>query len=479
MATVDTSPQGPAPSEYSANPSLILAGQVLCIVVPLVIWFAPLDADPKVQHVLAIVAFMIIAWMTQAVDYTLTGFIGCYLFWALHIVPFSVAFSGFANDTAWFLFGALLIGLIATNSGVALRIAYMILLRVGITYPRVLLGLIVTDFLLTFIVPSGIARVVIMAAIALGLVEAFGAARGSNVAKGMFLVLTYTANIFDKMIIAGAGSITARGLIEKVGGVEVLWSQWFLAFLPCSILTVLAAWRLTLWFYSPERVTLEGGYEFLRQELKRLGPLSSQEWKAALLIAAAIVLWLTDFIHHVPAPVIGIGVGLFALLPRVEIVSIDDMRRLNYMPVFFVAAAVSMGTVMEATKVIEVLTHSVLAWMQPFLGNIVLTTIVMYWTAFIYHFLLASEISMLATSIPLIMELAKSAGFNPLQLGLIWTFAAGGKLFAYQSGVLIVGYSYGYFEARDLLKMGAWLTVVEFVILVLLVPFYWPLIGIQ
>ena len=46
---------------------------------------------------------------------------------------------------------------------------------------------------------------------------------------------------------------------------------------------------------------------------------------------------------------------------------------------------------------------------------------------------------------------------------MIWTFAAGGKLFAYQSGVLIVGYSYGYFEARDLVRMGAWLTVVEFV----------------
>ena len=85
-----------------------------------------------------------------------------------------------------------------------------------------------------------------MAAIALGLIEAFGAARGSNVARGMFLILTYTANIFDKMIIAGAGSITARGAIEKYGGVEVLWSQWFLAFLPCSIITLLAAWRLTL-----------------------------------------------------------------------------------------------------------------------------------------------------------------------------------------------------------------------------------------
>jgi len=27
--------------------------------------------------------------------------------------------------------------------------------------------------------------------------------------------------------------------------------------------------------------------------------------------------------------------------------------------------------------------------------------------------------------------------------------------------------------------MGAWLTLVEFVVLLLLVPFYWPLIGLQ
>ena len=80
-----------------------------------------------------------------------------------------------------------------------------------------LLGLIVTDFLLTFIVPSGVARLVIMASIALGLVEAFRATAGSNVARGMFLILTYTANLFDKMIIAGAGSITARGAASSTG----------------------------------------------------------------------------------------------------------------------------------------------------------------------------------------------------------------------------------------------------------------------
>jgi anion transporter len=409
----------------------------------------------------------------------LAGFIGCFLFWALRIVTFPVAFSGFANDTAWFLFGALLLGVVATRSGIARRIAYFVMLRVGVTYPRILLSLIVTDFLLTFIVPSGIARVVIMASIALGLAEAFNSPPGSNVSRGMFLVLSYTANIFDKMIIAGAGSITARGLIEKIGGVEVLWSFWFVAFLPCSIITVLVAWWLTLKLYPPEKVALEGGYDYLRAEMTKLGSLSLLEKKAALLMTAAILLWLTDFLHHISPSVVGIGVGLFALLPRVGILEIDDMKRLNYLPVFFVAAAISMGTVMQATKGLDILTNSVFAWMLPFMTNIITTTVVMYWTAFVYHFLLASEISMLGTSIPLVMEFAKSHGLNPLQLGMIWTFAAGGKLFAYQSGVLIVGYSYGYFAARDLVRIGAWLTVVEFVVLLLLVQFYWPLIGLQ
>jgi sodium-dependent dicarboxylate transporter 2/3/5 len=478
MAAVDVEPAPATHEEPVPATTVVRVGQVLCVLLPIAIWFAPLGLEPQTQHTFAIVAFMVVAWITQAIDYALAGLVGCFLFWALGVVRFPVAFSGFANDTAWFLFGALLIGAVATRSGVARRIAFAIMLRLGTTYPRILLGLILTDFLLTFIVPSGIARVVIMAAIAIGLAEAFGAARGSNVARGMFLILTYTANIFDKMIIAGAGSITARGLIEKVGGVEVLWSQWFIAFLPCSIITLLAAWRLTLWLYPPEVARLQGGKDYLAAELAKMGPLSAREWKAALLIAAAILLWLTDFIHHIPASAIGLGVGLFALLPYVGILEIEDLRRLNLMPVFFVAAAVGMGTVMETTKAIEVLTHGVFAWIEPLLGNIMVTTAVLYWAAFAYHFLLASEISMLATSIPLVMELAKSHGMNPLQLGLIWTFAAGGKLFAYQSGVLIVGYSYGYFDARDLVRMGAWLTLVEFAVLLLLVPFWWPLIGI-
>lgn len=86
---------------------------------------------------------------------------------------------------------------------------------------------------------------------------------------------------------------------------------------------------------------------------------------------------------------------------------------------------------------------------------------------------------MISMSLPSVLQRFQTLGFHLLAIGMIWTFASGGKIFVYQSAVLIVGYSYGCFEARDLLKVGFVLTVIESAILLLLVRFYWPLLGIS
>ncbi len=456
-----------------------IVGRIVCVLVPLIFWFAPLPIDPVAKHGLAIALFMVLAWITEAIDHAVAGLVGCFLFWALGVVQFDVAFSGFTNDTAWFLFGATLMGVMASKSGLARRLAYHVMLRVGTTYPRILLGLIVTDFLLTLVVPSGIARVVIMAAIALGLVEALNLPEGSNGARGLFLIITYTAALFDKMIIAGASSITARGFIERVGEIDVQWSQWFVAFLPCHIITVIAAWLLTLWLFPPEKTEPEGGQNYLQAELRKLGPLSTPEAKAAILLGAATVLWMTDFLHHISSSKIGLGIGLAALLPYVGVLRVDDLKKVNFLPMFFVATALGMAKVLVATKGLDLLTNIAFGWIEPLMMGNFTSTIVLYWAAFFYHILLSSDIAMLSTSMPLLMNFAKSHGLNPLTLGMIWVFGSAGKIFVYQSAVLIMGYSFGYFKARDLLRIGLLLTVIEFIAILLIVPFYWPLIGLH
>jgi anion transporter len=456
-----------------------MTGYVLGVAVPVALWVAPLSLEPTAKHALAVSSFMIIAWITEILPHALAGLIGCYLFWVLRVAKFDVAFSGFADQTPWFLFGAGLFGMMATKSGLARRLAYMVMHRVGAGYSRLLLGLILSSFLLTFLVPSGIACVVIMAAVALGLMEVFGLGRGSNVGRGIFIALTYTAGTFDKMVIAGPSSILGRGLIEKSTNLHVYWSLWFLAFLPCALVTIFFAWKLVVWIYPPEKGALQGGTEFIEQELRKMGPWTRLEKKALFLMLIAIALWMTDLLHHISPAVIGIGVGLFAALPTVGVLDQDDLKRFNYLPVFFVAAAISMGEVLMQTSALHALTEVMFAWMRPLITNVYTLAVVPYWTAFVYHIFLGNEISMLATSVPPLMNFAKSNGLAALPLGLIWSFAAGGKIFVYQSGVMVTGYSYGYFDARDMFRIGLCLTLLESLVLLILVPFYWPLIGIR
>jgi solute carrier family 13 (sodium-dependent dicarboxylate transporter), member 2/3/5 len=456
-----------------------LAGLIGAPLVLLALWFAPTHEDPAAQHAIAIAALMIILWATEALDHAAAGIIGIFLFWVTGTSEFERAFSGFANETSWFLLGAILIGSMASKTGLAQRVAYTMTARLGKSYSRLLLAFIVVDFLLTFLIPSGIARVTILATIATGTVQALGYGPKSNIGRGLLIIVTYTAAIFDKMVIAGAASILARGIIEDIGGVSVLYSQWFIAYLPCDIVTILCCWRIILWLYPPEKEQIDSSAtEYLNAQVASLGPWTAPEKRCAMLIGLAVVLWMTDFIHHLSPSMIGMSVGFLALTPRIGVLDGSDLNKVNFRAIWFTAAALGMGRVLADTKALDVLTGVMMGWMAELVKAPFFYTLTLYWTAFVYHLFLANETAMLSTSLPVVLKFFMGQGFHPLPIGMIWTFAAGGKIFAYQSAVLIVGYSFGYFDAKDLLKVGFILTVVESVILLLLVPLYWPLLGI-
>src|SRR5947199_8351082 len=75
-------------------PRRIFIGRILCVALPLALWFAPLRIDPSAKHALAIALFMLVAWITQAFALAIPGLIGCLIFWLVGEVTFGVAFNG-------------------------------------------------------------------------------------------------------------------------------------------------------------------------------------------------------------------------------------------------------------------------------------------------------------------------------------------------------------------------------------------------
>ncbi len=470
---------GAAKTRAGTSPATRTLGAVGAPLVLLLVWFAPLANDPKARHALAIVGFMIVLWITEVVDHGITAFAGCYLFWMLRVVDFRTAFAGFSQDTPWFLFCALLIARAASKTGLAQRIAYSLMSLLGASFPRLFLGMILVSFTLNFIIPSGLAQMATLAPILIGLVAAFGVPPRSNIGRSLFATLSCTSGLFNKMMLAGSASLLARGLVENLTHTRVYWSLWFRAFLPAIPLSIFAIWRLVLWLYPPEESPAAHGRAFLQEGLKKLGPWSAEEKKSSLLIAAALGLWMTDFLHHVSPSLIGMGIGLLLCLPKIGVLQTSDIREINYLPILFVGGVLSMSQALSATKTLAVMAGWMSQWMAPLFSNFIQATGVLYWTAFVYHLFLGSELSMLSTSIPAVVQFAMQRGMNPLASAMVWTFAASGQIFVYQSAVLILGYSYGYFEPKDLFRIGGSLAVVEFLILLLVVTFYWPLIGLR
>src|SRR2546423_14972848 len=118
---------------------------LVCIAISLSVLLLPMQMSPAAYKALAITIGMVLFWIFSPIDHAITGLVGCFLYWATGAVNFETAFSGFSQDTSWFLFGAIIFGTMATQTGLALRLAYSVMSVIGISYARILLGIIIVD----------------------------------------------------------------------------------------------------------------------------------------------------------------------------------------------------------------------------------------------------------------------------------------------------------------------------------------------
>src|SRR5690349_17427942 len=241
------------------------------------LWMLPLGMDPLQQKALAITLFMVINWIAAPIDQGLTALIGCYLFWALRISKFSVAFSGFTNSTIWFLFCSLLMAEAVSRSGLAKRLGYLVIRRVGTACASLQTALVVLTFLLAVVMPSGMGPLALLASLTLGLVKAAGLNERGNFTRGLLVMITTICALVSVMVLSGATSMMTRGIVEEQTGIQMLWSQWLFACLPLNLLTMIATITIVRWLYPPEIQELHGSREYIEGALAQMGPWSLAE----------------------------------------------------------------------------------------------------------------------------------------------------------------------------------------------------------
>jgi di/tricarboxylate transporter len=123
----------------------------------------------------------------------------------------------------------------------------------------------------------------------------------------------------------GAKTVNSRSygvrqsrIIAEQTGVQVLWSQWLLAFLPLILPTIITFWLTIRWLFPPDTLAHSQNQPSLQNITSVSGPWSREEHKASFWLLLVITLWATDFLHHTSPAAIGLGIGLLLILPKRE-----------------------------------------------------------------------------------------------------------------------------------------------------------------
>ena len=451
------------------------------------------------QCMLAILAFAVIVWMTEALDYAVSAVvIAALMAFLLGMSPnpanpaallgtsagLSLAFSGFANTALALVASALFLAAAMAATGLDKRIALVILSRVGTETRHVIVGAILVGFVMAFLVPSTTARVACLVPITLGIITAFGVSKKGAFAGMLMITTTQAASIWNVGIkTAAAQNMVAIGFIERTLQKSITWLEWFVAAAPFAVLMSVALYFVMTRMMRPEVDEVPGGRDAIRKSLAELGPMKTSEKRLLAISLALLGFWATEgILHRFDTSSTTIAAVALMFLPGVGIMTWKEAQpRIPWGTIVLFGIGISLGTALLQTKGAVWVANLVVAQFGLQHATALFILGVMTLFLIVIHLGFASATALASAMIPIIIAVLQSVatpGINIVGMTMLLQFVVSfGFILVVNAPQNMVAYGTETFEAKDFVRTGLVLTVIAFALVMLLGATYWRWLG--
>jgi anion transporter len=475
----------------------LLAASVVLIAL---LWLPTPEGLPVAGHrMLALLAFAVIVWMTEALDYAVSAVvIAALMALLLGTAPnpanpatlmgtsagLGLAFSGFANTALALVASALFLAAAMTATGLDKRIALVILSRVGTDVRHVVAGSILVGIVIAFVVPSTTARVSCLVPITLGIIAAFGVNRKGAFAGMLMITTTQTASIWNVGIkTAAAQNMVAVGFIEKAFNTTITWLDWLIAAAPFAILMSLALYVVMTRMMPPEVATVPGGREAIRKALADLGPMKASEKKLLGISLVLLGFWATEgVLHSFDTSTTTIAAVALMFMPGIGIMTWNEAQpKIPWGTVVLFGIGISLGTALLQTKGAVWLADLAVAEFGLKEASALFILMVMSLFLILIHLGFASATALASAMIPIVIAVLQGVatpGINKIGMTMLLQFVVSfGFILVVNAPQNMVAYGTETFEARDFVRTGLVLTIIAFALVMLLGATYWRWLG--
>ena len=453
------------------------------------------------HRMLGILVFSVVIWMSEAVSYpTSAAVIMSLMAFLVGLAPnvaspdkllgtskaLEMALAGFNNSALALVGGALFLAAAMTKTGLDRRIALVVLSKIGAKTNRVLAGVILVGFFLSFFVPSTTARVSCMVPIVMGIILAFGVEKKSRFAAILMIATAQADSIWNVGIkTAAAQNMIALGFIEKQLGVYISWLDWFIAAAPFAIIMSVALYFLLLKMMPPETEEIAGGKETIMKALKELGPMKAEEKKLFGISLILLCLWATEkVLHPFDTSSTTIAAITIMLLPGVGIMTWQEAQsKIPWGTLLLFGIGISLGSALLSTKAAAWLAKMIVGWfgLQAMPALIVFAVLAAF--LIIIHLGFASATALAAAMIPIIISILQgmppTSGINVVGMTMLLQYVISfGFILPVNAPQNMVAYATETFEVRDFIRTGVPLCIIAYLTTLLLASTYWKWLGL-
>ena len=461
----------------------------------------PPDLSSAGHRMLGVLVFSVIIWITEAVSYPVSAAVIMSLMaFLLGTAPnmlnpskvlgtsgaLKMALSGFSSPALALVGAALFIAAAMMKTGLDRRIALFILSKIGARTNRVLAGVIIVGFVLSFFVPSTTARVSCMVPIVLGIISAFGVPLKSRFSAVMMIAIAQADSIWNVGIkTAAAQNMIAIGFIEKQLGTTVSWLDWFIAAAPFAIIMSVILYFVLLKLIPPEMDEVPGGQETIAKELAKLGPMRSEEKKLMFISVILLFLWSTEkILHPFDTSSTTLAAITLMLLPGIGIMSWKEAQsRIGWGTLVLFGVGISLGSTILSTKAADWIAHVIVNTFNLYDTTAFFIIAILALFLIIIHMGFASTTALAAAMIPIIISVLQGASehsaLNVVGMTVILQYViCFGFILPVNAPQNMVAFSTGAFAAKDFIKTGIPLTIIAYGTILLLSATYWKFLGL-
>lgn len=418
-----------------------------------------------------IVGITIVLWATSLLPEFITALLFFTAAMTAKIAPPEVIFGGFASSAFWLVFSGFVLGVAIRKTGLADRAARALSTKLTDSWMLMVASVVLLSYALAFVMPSNMGRIALLMPIVAAMAKRAGIADGSRAWFGLALAVGFgTFQLSATILPANVPNLVMSGAAEGSYGIHLNYVPYLLLHTPVlGILKGVILIGLICWLFP--------GAPKPPQDLAPSEPMGRDEKRLAWLLAAVLVMWVSESWHGIGPAWTGLAAAVIVMLPRVGFITGEEFSAgVNMRTCIYVAGILGLAITVTQTGIGNAVGEALLQVMpldkeSPFTSFLALTGI----TTALNFIMTANGVPALYTT--LAQSFSDATGFPLLSVIMVQVLGYSTPLLPYQASPIVVAMGLGKVPAKAGMLLCIALALATWLILLPLDYLWFSLLG--